>query len=147
MICKKCGESFKVKQWIDGKLRNMANRKYCLECSPFGQHNTRRIEEGSSPKRRLNRDPQYVKRKRTEKKFKLIKYRGGRCKKCGYDKPIAGAYAFHHRDPSTKEFGIASAISLSIETLRREVDKCDLYCLLCHAELHHDIWGGDKISE
>jgi hypothetical protein len=43
-ICKK-----EFPNWIkvDGKNKNLQRRKYCLECSPFGQHNTIRLEEGS----------------------------------------------------------------------------------------------------
>jgi hypothetical protein len=26
---------------VDGKTRNLQNRKFCLDCSPFGKHNTR----------------------------------------------------------------------------------------------------------
>jgi hypothetical protein len=28
---------------IDGKARNLQNRKYCLRCSPFGQHNSKSL--------------------------------------------------------------------------------------------------------
>ena len=39
-ICKKCGKSFTNWITINGKKRNLHSRKFCLECSPFGQHNT-----------------------------------------------------------------------------------------------------------
>lgn len=32
---------------IDGKIRNLQRRKYCLNCSPFGQHNTKVLENTS----------------------------------------------------------------------------------------------------
>ena len=43
MQCKKCGEMFKIHVIINGKHRNLNNRKYCLNCSPFGVHNTKRL--------------------------------------------------------------------------------------------------------
>ena len=68
-------------------------------------------------------------------KVKLIHYLGGKCKECGYDKPISSVYDFHHRDPNTKKFGI-SGKTISFEKLRIEADKCDLLCKNCHMELH-----------
>ncbi len=40
MICKNCSSPFKRFVVIDGKLRNLQNRKFCLQCSPFKTHNT-----------------------------------------------------------------------------------------------------------
>ena len=76
-------------------------------------------------------------RRRT--KERLIEYKGGKCQKCGYDKDCPSAYDFHHRDPSIKSFGISSkGITRSLEQLKIEVDKCDLLCCRCHAELHEE---------
>jgi transposase len=36
----------------------------------------------------------------------LVDEAGGRCQRCGYDRYI-GALHFHHRDPSTKTFGLS----------------------------------------
>lgn len=44
-VCKKCGDQFPVKPLIDGTRRNFQNRKYCLSCSPFGQHNTAKLHK------------------------------------------------------------------------------------------------------
>lgn len=71
-------------------------------------------------------------------KYKLIKARGGKCEKCGYNKNIS-ALQFHHIDPSTKKF------TLDARTLERtndkdiieEFNKCQLLCSNCHAEIHH----------
>ena len=64
-----------------------------------------------------------------------VDYLGGKCQACGYDKYI-GALQFHHRDPSQKRFRIGGAHQRTIESLRIELDKCDLLCANCHAELH-----------
>jgi hypothetical protein len=75
---------------------------------------------------------------RRNNKLQLIEYKGGKCANCGYDKMIPGAYDFHHRNPETKEFGIAcEGKTKSIKKLKEEADKCDLLCKLCHAEIHH----------
>lgn len=72
---------------------------------------------------------------RNRTKIKLIEYKGGKCEKCGYCKPIPSAYDFHHNDPEKKDFGI-SGKSWSIERLQQEVNKCSLLCKNCHAEIH-----------
>ncbi len=67
--------------------------------------------------------------------MKLIAHKGGKCEMCPYCKPCPSAYSFHHRDPSKKDFTIGGK-SFSFKRLCKEVDKCDLLCVRCHAEVH-----------
>jgi len=73
---------------------------------------------------------------RWRNKMRLIQYKGGKCMICGYSKPIASAYHFHHIDAKKKEFTVSKFMSRSLESLKKEVDKCDLVCGNCHAEIH-----------
>jgi hypothetical protein len=41
MFCKKCGEKFQRYINVDGTIRDLNSRKFCLKCSPFKAHNTR----------------------------------------------------------------------------------------------------------
>lgn len=43
--CEKCGKDFPIRVSIVGKVHIINNRPYCLECSPFGQHNTRQLAD------------------------------------------------------------------------------------------------------
>ena len=58
------------------------------------------------------------------------------CIACG--EPHPGCLAFHHRDGSTKEADIASAVHAgwSRERIEAEIAKCDVLCFNCHARLH-----------
>src|SRR5206468_1476608 len=47
--CLNCGKSVPVKLVVDGKLRNLNNRRYCLDCSPFGANNRRKLHQGDLP--------------------------------------------------------------------------------------------------
>ena len=78
---------------------------------------------------------QGVKDWRTRTKFRLIEYKGGKCEICGYDKPCFAAFCFHHINPAEKEFQISSK-TLAYDNLIQEVDKCQLLCVRCHAEIH-----------
>ena len=72
-------------------------------------------------------------RRRT--KAKLVAEAGGKCVLCGYDRHQAALH-FHHLDPAKKEFHLAdTGVTRSIESLRREVEKCVLLCGNCHAEV------------
>lgn len=74
---------------------------------------------------------------RRRSKSKLVEYKGGKCKECGYNKSI-NALHFHHLDPSQKDFSI-SGKSWSFDKLKVEVDKCVLLCANCHAEVHEGL--------
>lgn len=73
-------------------------------------------------------------------KLKAIKYGGGECQKCGYDK-CWRALHFHHIDPNKKEFAIFESRPgfkkvRQWDKLKDEIDKCMLLCSNCHTELH-----------
>lgn len=68
-------------------------------------------------------------------KSKCVEYKGGKCEKCGYNKSQSALH-FHHVDPATKAFSIASRQSCSFEELKAELDKCIMLCANCHAEEH-----------
>ena len=66
----------------------------------------------------------------------LVEYKGGKCELCGYNECI-DVLDLHHKDPSTKEFGISSSgLTRSWEKNKVEADKCVLLCANCHREIH-----------
>ena len=44
MYCHKCSKEFPTRVVVDGRVRHLGNRRYCLGCSPFGTNNRRRLE-------------------------------------------------------------------------------------------------------
>lgn len=77
-------------------------------------------------------------RHRRELKSKACLYKGGKCEICGYDKAL-GALCFHHKDPGEKEFSFGHRTRSDWESLQKELDKCILLCVRCHAEIHDEI--------
>lgn len=154
MICKNCSSEFPSSIKIDGKLRILTARKYCLVCSPFGEHRTRpigyRVMEGKECIcDRCHEAYTYHRGKgittklcsgcygtvrHIELKERAISYLGGKCKICGYCKCRQGM-VFHHTDPEIKEFDIAGT-NRSWARLVKELDKCVLLCNNCHVEVH-----------
>jgi len=65
-----------------------------------------------------------------------VEYKGGKCAICGYDRCI-DALEFHHKDSSSKDFGISEkGYTRSWKKVAEELDKCIMICANCHRELH-----------
>jgi 5-methylcytosine-specific restriction endonuclease McrA len=76
-------------------------------------------------------------RERTQAHVKriLVGEAGGCCAICGYVGCVA-ALQFHHRNPSTKLFSLATeGATRSLAKARAEAKKCVLLCANCHAEV------------
>ena len=162
--CKNCGETFCGGQRIDGKYRNLSNRKFCLNCSPFQAHNTRprlsSIDTKFCPQcdKTLPLSEFYTNKGRPtgycricqnkwtvsrQQKYKqlCIDYKGGQCECCGYSR-YAGALEFHHKDPQQKDHDISNSHFTNInEETKNELNKCLLLCANCHREEHARLKG------
>ena len=79
----------------------------------------------------------YVANWRNRVKLKLIEYKGGKCEKCSYNK-CSWAFDFHHLDKNKKDFTLSSYLTLSWETIKKELDKCIMVCANCHREIHYE---------
>lgn len=144
-ICRCCGTAFPVKQEVDGKVRNLQNRKYCLKCSPFGSGNTKKLEQQPDEEEKKKRNEKYArwqKKARRERKQELVELAGGKCVICGYDRCYT-ALEFHHKnedEKSDKSFGISqNGMLAKWDKLLGEVQKCVLLCSNCHREVHEEL--------
>lgn len=142
--CRKCGNCIPNRTLINGVQKNLCNRKYCLECSPWGQHNTKKdidhigrpafYSEWSQENKIKNMES--LKKRGRERKLKLIEFAGGGCSICKYNNSISALH-FHHRDAKNKNFGLSqnNLWSKKWEDILLEFSKCDLLCSNCHAEV------------
>lgn len=149
--CRKCKEI--IPNWIkiNEKQHNLRNRKFCLKCSPFGKHNTkpdinkttlrnRCYAEWSKDEKKKNM-LSILKRGLTRKR-KLIELSGSKCLHCDYTyRGSERALSFHHRNPEEKLFGLTmnNLWSKKWDVILEEFNKCDMLCLVCHAELEDKI--------
>lgn len=158
--CRKCGSIFSSSMLIDGKRRNLFNRRVCLDCLPF--KSPYRIDRIVSPDNGIpvvcsvcgrcymyfkNRRAGHTKTKcnscmanirRWSIKNKMLLYKGSKCSVCGYSKCLS-ALEFHHTDSKEKNFGLSGFHCLVWSRIKEELDKCVLLCSNCHRELHQKI--------
>lgn len=160
--CLLCGSRLPNRVLIDGKVKNICNRKYCLDCSPFGKHNTRKLDSKyqttifgdkilcakcnelkplcNNSKGRFcgNCCKKRASDKRVIKERELKKYlvdiKGGKCCLCGYNKN-KWALEFHHIDPNIKSFAFSEKRVYS-DKLFSELEKCICVCVNCHRKQH-----------
>lgn len=150
--CRKCGELIPNKLIVEGKHKNLQNRKFCLKCSPWKCHNTKPDDPSRNPKIKKNpkiKNPynewsnekkrnyiQKILQRGKDRKDKLIILSGGGCIRCGYSK-CKRALVFHHRNPEEKCFGLSinNLWSKTWEVIYTEYNKCELMCMNCHAEI------------
>lgn len=165
-VCKNCKKVFPLDIFIDGKWRNLRNRKVCFDCNPFKSgkkwnslfydkenktracwccqeikpfsdfYKDKRRKDGINSLCKKCHNQMTVKRGQ-EIKQRAIDYKGGKCIHCGY-RQCNAALHFHHREDETKELKISGNIK-NWEKLKVELDKCDLVCSNCHAEIHYGI--------
>jgi hypothetical protein len=144
-LCALCSRPFPAKLMVDGRWRNLQNRRYCLVCSPYHAHNTRPLTEPLTDESRQKRTAEvcrakfrkYQRTKRRQRKQTLVRLLGGCCQICRYDRDCPAAYDFHHRDPASKSFEVSSrGLLRRWDELLAEVAKCVLLCCRCHTEVH-----------
>lgn len=109
-FCKFCGET-------DSNLFALRHKKPCHT-----------ICKSCDNKRTVNRS--------RENKIKALEYKGCCCSVCGYDKNPA-ALSFHHLDPKQKDTNFDKMKFWKFDRIKKELDKCILVCLNCHAEIHN----------
>lgn len=83
-------------------------------------------------------------KRRIENKIFAVKYKGGKCSKCGYNR-CNDALVFHHKNPYEKDLIIAGT-TLSRERVRLELDKTILLCSVCHIEFHAGLWTQEELN-
>lgn len=139
-VCAACGTTFAAKEVIDGRARSLYRRSFCLDCSPFGAHNTAKVPPATGGlaemrrKRRNAKTYRSQKRRRAARKAALIEARGGCCSDCGARVHVA-VFEFHHRDAAGKLFAL-SEFNGALSRLLEEAEKCDLLCANCHRLRH-----------
>lgn len=108
---------------------------YC-KCGEQNPNNFYKRKSGSWRFRCRKCDSEALIKYFRQQKIKAVEYKGGQCELCGYKKCLA-ALVFHHLDPNTKDPNWDSMKNRKFELIKKELDKCQLLCCLCHVEIHN----------
>ena len=156
--CKYCGEEFDKKEslgghiiWCDKNPNKNGKCNFKKHATIFNKEDRpkyvqRNCKQHGLTKYVLRKDGYYrcckcaseaVILRRKKVKEELVEYKGGKCEICGYNKCIA-ALEFHHVNSADKDFSISKkGVTISIEKMKKEADKCMLLCSNCHKEIHY----------
>ena len=107
------------------RRKNYKYERICIKCGKKFTQKSRNLECSTCRS----------KKRRNKRKIELVKYKGGKCEFCKFDKYYA-ALCFHHKDQKEKDFELGDSCRFSFEKLKKEVDKCQLLCANCHQGLH-----------
>jgi hypothetical protein len=133
---------------INGKVRSLSKRKFCLECSPWGKHNTSKHPLIDSKTRYKQKFSRYSKKKRIKIHNIILETLGRKCEICGYSN--SESFHAHHLVSESKSFGLSHSSSKSFAKLQVELKKCILVCGRCHMEIHsglHEEFLQKRIKE
>jgi hypothetical protein len=148
---KKCNICNLIKPTAEYYYYKNKPRSYCKNCGYVANKKARAKRDPSIEKgytKKMWRNPlyrakkyAYAQKRKTRIKKECVKYKGGCCTICGYNKCI-NALEFHHVDPKTKSNDLAKGRGIDtrmrLETLKPELDKCILLCANCHREVHYE---------
>lgn len=104
-------------------------KKKCILC------NNMILIEKERNRNRCNTCNTNIRRYRTKKK--AVDYKGGKCIRCNWSGDISG-FDFHHLDPAEKDFTLSNRFiaGMKWESVKKELDKCELLCAICHRLEH-----------
>lgn len=145
--CRKCNEKIPYTIKENGVIRRLSGRKFCLNCSPYRGGNKYSIDpDHKNGKKRIydeKRKDQItlsLYKRGLKRRKDLYGLYGDKCRICGYNKCLR-ALNFHHKDRSTKEFGLSlnNLWSKPWEIILKEARKCILLCSNCHMEIEDEI--------
>ena len=145
----------------DGKKHNCQKRKFCIECSPFGLHNTKNLNNkntgicskcgNQSQKGKQLCYSCYFNDRLVKISKRVYDIIGYDCWYCGYDKGISGQSMldFHHIDPKNKLFNLSTreTVGHSWNRVKEELQKCVSLCCRCHREYHYGLISDSIIND
>jgi hypothetical protein len=114
-ICSTCQTKKPISEFYDSKTHSHGKASVCKSCFNI-----------------------YCQQRWIERKIKAIIYKGSKCVDCGLSYPNThyAVYEFHHLNPEQKEFNWTKMRLRNWDSVKKELDKCDLLCANCHRIRH-----------
>ena len=129
-LCPKCGEEKTVDNFAKNKTRKDGLQCQCRTCLSAYKR--------ASYRRNPRKKKEYVRDRYAKIRRWLNDYKSSLgCKRCGYNEHPAALQA-HHVNPENKTHTISKMLTdgYSIESIQKELDKCEILCANCHLIEH-----------
>lgn len=126
-VCSKCKISKNKSEFRVNKSKKDGLQNYCIPCD---KENQKQWYLKNSEKHREKNSKRTKETTKISRQYVLDHLKDHHCVECGEADPIV--LEFHHlRD---KSIGISKLISqgYSLDTLKQEMDKCEVLCANCH---------------
>lgn len=133
--CNICHEVKSISEYHPNKQCTQGVVGTCRECSKI------RLNKWYSDNR--SRRQEYSNDKNRSRKRSIVDHFGDQCLDCKKTYPQY-VYQFHHTDPTQKDFNPSAAMTMSLKTMWKELDKCVMLCANCHIIRHR---GKEGINE
>lgn len=142
LSCSQCNVRHYLKKYKLKTLRSLNQNTVLYKCRFCGEEDQanfyRRKNKIISGNQCISCGNKINAERNRKTKLLCIEYKGGKCQKCGYNKCPA-ALAFHHRNPKEKDLKWKNLKNMKFDKIKPELDKCDLVCNNCHAEVHWEL--------
>ena len=130
-VCSKCGDKKNINEFPFKNKRKNIRHSACKECWKV-------IRKKSYDD---NKKTTLVRNRRNRKKSRdwYDEYKSNlKCSRCPENHPAC--LEFHHEDSNEKEFNVSELIgtTYSIEKIKKEIEKCVVFCSNCHRKYHYD---------
>ena len=124
-MCPKCEIEKELEEFPINNSRKDGRGRVCKLC----QNEYTRNHYKNNKKQYFERN----KRRTREAKEYIIEYKKNSVCKCGESR--WWVLDFHHIDDKKEE--VINLISYGIETVKKEIEKCEVLCSNCHRDLHY----------
>lgn len=130
--CGRCKKDLPLSSFNKNKAKKCGLNSYCRDCNKIAH----KEHYKAKPEFYYNRN----KKVRLSNAQWIFEYKcKNKCKQCGEKHPAC--LQFHHRDENEKSFEISRAGTKKLETIIKEIEKCDLVCANCHFKIHYKKHG------
>ena len=144
-VCSNCGCTKGLEEFTKNSSCVEGRTQCCKDCVNSSQNLKASMNPDYKEMRRNS-----ARRGKERTRARMLEYHGGTlsCADCKFTSEIYSVFDYHHLDPLTKEHTVSSILDWKWETIKTEMDKCELLCANCHRIRHYkEHLNGKKSQE
>lgn len=136
--CNVCREDKDLSEYSPNKVCSDGHVGTCKPCANY------RVSKWYRDNRDRRKRAANLRNQR--RKWVVVEHFGEECHDCKQSF-LPCVYDFHHLDPTKKDVNPSQAMTMSLERMWKELDKCIMLCANCHRLRHFANGGGNELSK